>query len=127
MGQSLILNGATSTIKKKKTIKKLDWGKILFKNWIIILKNFKHQKTEKTHLYFTRDPYGLYGLYIPNCLETQLGFEELCKLINVIAPNNFLWVWNVFFIFSFFLSFFSLLKNKSIIRLHIIFMHNMYT
>ena len=47
MGQSLILNGATSTIKKKKTIKNLDWGKILFKNWIIILKNFKHQKTEK--------------------------------------------------------------------------------
>ena len=61
---------------------------ILFKICIIILKNFKHQKTEKKiHLYFTRNPYGLYN---PNCTETQLVFEELCKLINVIVPNNFL-------------------------------------
>ena len=47
---------------------------------------------KKTHLYFARDPYGLYN---PSCMETQLGFEELCKLINVIALNNFLW--DVFF------------------------------
>ena len=34
-------------------------GKILFKKWIIILKNLKHQKTKKTHLYFTRPIWAL--------------------------------------------------------------------
>ena len=61
-------------------------SKHMMQNWFIILKNLKHQKTEKP-ICISLDPYGLYN---PNCMEIQLGFEELCKIINVIVPNNFL-------------------------------------